>query len=211
MTVSRSIIYLIDGTSGAPVEGELRDAIEKDQLADWDTHWQPALSDVLIELAKRGVHPAKWPQSWHWDWPTKMAQVKGLLAFPGFSVVAQGMTQGLMRLDLNQSARATVHARKPLVYVDYLEVAPWNRPDLGQTPRLRGVGTALLTGAIALSEQEGFAGRVGLHSLPQADSFYRDRCAMTDLGPDLSYTNHLRYFEMTAEQAQAFLREEKKS
>lgn len=209
MTVERSTIYLIDGNNGAPVEGELRDAIQDAQLIDWQTRWQPALIGVLKELTKRGVPPAQWPQSWHWDWRAKMTQVEGLLAFRGFSVVSQGVTQGLMRVDLNQVARAPVHVGKPLVYVDYLEVAPWNRSDLGQTPRLKGVGTALLVAAVVLSEQEGFAGRIGLHSLPQADAFYRDRCAMTDLGPDKSYSRHLRYFEMTAEDAQTFLGEER--
>jgi hypothetical protein len=57
-----------------------------------------------------------------------------------------------------------------------------------------------------LSEEEGFKGRIGLHSLPQADEFYRLR-GMTDLGTDQTNQN-LRYFEMTAEQARAFLEEE---
>jgi hypothetical protein len=130
-----------------------------------------------------------------------------LLAFKGFSVSAQGETQGLAQVDLTKSAREANASGKPLVYLDYLEVAPWNRPELGFTPRLRGVGTALVTAAVALSEEEGFKGRIGLHSLPQADDFYRRRCGMTDLGPDAAYQN-LRYFEMTAAQARAFLDEE---
>ena len=207
MTVEVSTIYLLDTASGAGVEAELRDAIEAAQLLDWKAHWQPALMAVLQELARRGVPPGQWPQSWHWDWPAKAAQVQGLLAFRGFCVVCAGMTEGLMRLDLTKSAREPTQAGKPLVYVDYLEVAPWNRPDLGQTARFKGVGTALITAAVALSDQEEFKGRIGLHSLPQADAFYRDRCGMTDLGPDAAY-QHLRYFEMTAAQARAFLEEE---
>ena len=61
-----------------------------------------------------------------------------------------------------------------------------------------------------LSEQhgldEGNRKRIGLHSLPQADSFYRDRCRMSDLGRDASKQN-LTYFEMTDAQAAQFLRE----
>ena len=91
-------------------------------------------------------------------------------------------------------------------YVEYLEVAPWNRAELGAKPRLRGVGTVLLTAAVALSNGEGFKGRIGLHSLPQADAFYR-KIGMTDLGPDAAYQN-LRYFEMTVEQARAFFEKE---
>lgn len=63
-----------------------------------------------------------------------------------------------------------------------------------------------MTAAIAVSEDEGFKGRLGLHSLPQADDFYR-KIGMTDLGQDAAYQN-LRYFEMTSEQARAFFEQE---
>jgi hypothetical protein len=208
MTVEISTIHLLEVASDSSIEAELRDAIENAQLTDWRTHWQPAMRAVLDDLIKRGVPRDQWPQSSHWDWPAKVAQVEGLLAFKGFCVVCAGMTQGLMRIDLNQTARESRQAGMPLVYVDYLEVAPWNRADLGQAPRYSGVGTALVVAAVELSRQEGFKGRIGLHSLPQADRFYRDRCRMTDLGPDVAYPGRLRYFEMTSEQADAFLAEE---
>ena len=206
MTAEVSVIYLLDVATGEDVQGELRDAIEQTQLDDWQKEWQPALLTVLQELARRGVPVSQWPQSWHWDWAKKTARVQGLLAFRGFSVVAQGITQGLAQVNFTKSAREPCQAGKPLVYLDYVEVAPWNRPEFGWPPRLRGVGSALITAAIALSEDEGFKGRIGLHSLPQADAFYA-KIGMTDLGPDAAYQN-LRYFEMTPERARAFLEEE---
>ena len=204
--VDVSTIYLLTGDTYEPVEAELRDAIEEAQLVDWQTQWQPALIQTLQELARRGVPMAKWPQSWHWDWRQKRSRVAELLAYPGFSIVAEGVSQGLAQVDLTKSARAPAHAGKPLAYIDYLEVAPWNRSDLGNAPRFRGVGTALLTAAVALSDAEGFKGRIGLHSLPQADSFY-DRSGFVSLGPDAQYQG-LRYFEMTEDRARAFLEEE---
>ena len=54
-----------------------------------------------------------------------------------------------------------------------------------------------------LSENMEFSGRIGLHSLPQANSFYANTCGMTDLGADPAYEG-LCYFEMTSEQAHAF-------
>jgi GNAT superfamily N-acetyltransferase len=205
--VDVSTIYLLESAGQQAVPAELRDAIEVAQLQDWKAHWQPALIAILQEMDRRGVPRSQWPQSWHWNWEAKSAQVQGLLAFRGFSVTCGGMTQGLMRVDLTKFAREPSQAGKPLVYVDYLEVAPWNRAELDQTPRLKGVGSALVTAAVALSEEEGFKGRIGLHSLPQADAFYRDRCGMSDLGPDPAVQN-LRYFELTADRAQAFLEEE---
>lgn len=206
MTVDVSTIYLLGVADGQPVEAELRDAIEQAQLDDWEQHWRPLVNSRLIDLIKRNVPQSQWPQSLHWDWKRKMARVQGLLAFQGFCVVAQGVTQGLMQIDLRQSAREQSQAGKPIVYVEYLEVAPWNRPDMGTAPRLSGVGSALLAASIATSLDEGFKGRIGLHSLPQADDFYR-KAGMTDLGPDPQYQN-LRYFEMTDEQARAFLDKE---
>ena len=76
-------------------------------------------------------------------------------------------------------------------------------------PIYRGVGSLLIAAAIQLSLDEGFKGRIGLHSLPQADAFYANTCGMSNLGPDPSYQN-LSYFEMTAEQAQAFIERGKK-
>jgi hypothetical protein len=207
--VEISRIYLLETTSGHGVEAELRDAIDVAQLEDWKAHWQPALLAILPEMDRRGLR-SQWRHDWHWDWDweTKSAQVSGLIAFPGFSVVCAGLTQGLMRVDLAKSAREPTQTGKPLVYVDYLEVAPWNRPELTQMPRYKGVGAALIAAAVALSEEEGFKGRVGLHSLPQSDAFYRGRCGMSDQGYDVAYQN-LRYFEMTADRAKGFLQEEK--
>ena len=207
MSAQTSRIYLLDVSTGEAVEAELLDSIEKAHLVDWQTKWQPALFGVLQSLARSGVPQAQWPQSWHWNWQEKTAKVSGLLAFKGFSVVALGETQGLAQVDLTKSARAPDEVGKPLVYIDYLEAAPWNRPELGSPARLRGVGTALITASVTLSFDEGFKGRIGLHSLPQADAFYRDRCGMTDLGPDPAYQN-LRYFEFTPGQAGKFLEED---
>jgi GNAT superfamily N-acetyltransferase len=201
-----SDIYLREGGSGAAVPAQLLDAIEEPQLVDWQTKWQPALIKCLQDLSRKGVPMSQWPPAWHWDWKDKMAQVEGLLAFRGFSVIAHGDTQGLAQVDLNRSAREPSQVGKPLVYVEYLEVAPWNRAEFGRPVRLQGVGTALLSAAVTLSGEEGFKGRIGLHSLPNAESFYR-RMGMTDLGQEPAHQN-LRYFEMTADQARTFLKEE---
>ncbi|MGE6711914.1 hypothetical protein ACQKI2_17570, partial [Hyphomonas sp. NPDC076881] len=96
-----------------------------------------------------------------------------------------------------------------LVYIDFVEAAPWNRREiLGELPKFSGAGSILIRAAIEYSKVEGFKGRIGLHSLPQANDFYANRVRMTDLGQDSNYQN-LRYFEMTPEQAEAFIREGK--
>jgi GNAT superfamily N-acetyltransferase len=130
-----------------------------------------------------------------------------MLGNPGFSIVCQGVTQGMMIVDtVMKRCRIDSQKGKDLVYVEYLENAPWNRKELlFDPPRYRGVGTVLIGAAIELSKSEGFKGRIGLHSLPQSNGFYANRCGMTDLRADADYQD-LRYFEMTPEQAEAFIR-----
>ena len=65
-------------------------------------------------------------------------------------------------------------------------------------------GHRLVQSAVFLSLECGYLGRVGLHSLPQADRFYL-RCGMTDLGQD-SGCESLRYWEMTPDQAENFVK-----
>ena len=77
MTVDVSTIYLLDGATGDSVEAELRDAIEQAHLEDWQVKWLPALLDVLQELHRKGVPMSQWPQSAHWNWAQKIAQVEG--------------------------------------------------------------------------------------------------------------------------------------
>jgi hypothetical protein len=129
-----------------------------------------------------------------------------MLGHPGFSIVCEDITQGMMILDTtSKRCRIEVQNGGHLAYVEFLETAPWNRPELlFDPPRFRGIGTLLIRAAIELSKEHEFKGRIGLHSLPQANSFYANTCGMMDLGPDPSYEN-LRYFEMTPEQAEAFI------
>jgi hypothetical protein len=111
-----------------------------------------------------------------------------------------------MIVNTTKRCRLAEQVNKHLVYIDFLEAAPWNRKGGGSLPKYKGVGSVLVAAAIKLSMDEGNHGRIGLHSLPQADSFYQAVCRMTDLGPDPLYPKFpLRYFEMTEKQAASFL------
>jgi hypothetical protein len=90
-----------------------------------------------------------------------------------------------------------------VIYVDYLEAAPWNLRVATATLRFIGVGTALLVDAIRLSWEEGHEGRVGLHSLPQAEPFY-GKCGLKRIGRDPRYYD-LVYYEFTGPQAVSWL------
>jgi hypothetical protein len=208
--VSVLTTYLIEGTTQKIVEAELLDGISQNNLDDWQNHWIPALDLVKMRLQKESVPSNLWPQSSHWNWERKVQRTTGLLASPGFSVICQGLTQGMMILDTLPVARLPSQLGHALVYIDYLEVAPWNRRHFSDdVPRYQAVGSVLIRAAIAYSQKQQCKGRIGLHALPQANDYYTKVCGMQDLGPDSSYQN-LRYFEMTPEMAKVFIEKGKK-
>ncbi len=178
------------------VAAQLFDDITEIHLRAWETQWLP----YVKEAVSRGQ---KHPEDAHWRWDRKINHAKGFLAIKAFSIVCNDQLQGMMLVDMSKIARLLEQAGKDLIYVEFLATAPWNRKGLTSEPRYQGVGRLLIAVAVELSFQEEFKGRVGLHSLPNADGFYHRVCGMTDLGPDSTYQN-LRYFEMTQEQANAF-------
>lgn len=204
MTGEVTQVYLVEVDSGNPVPAELWDAITDSHIQDWREHWTPLVVGRLTQLVNAGVTYEHWPQSWRWNWQAKMDQIAGLLACPTFAIVCQGKTQGLMQLSLTEQSRLESQQGKPLVYVEYLEAAPWNRSEIVPNPQLRGVGVLLIRAAIESSINEEFQGRIGLHSLPQSNNFYGNKCGMTDLGKDTA--KNMNYFEMTPDQAQSFLK-----
>ncbi len=205
MTVEVTEVHLLDVAIGEPVAAELWHAITEEQLADWEGEWVPELFRAMQRLRRAGVERTHWPQSRHWDWRRKVAVLQGMLANPGFSIVCDGLTQGMMIVDtVKHRGRLEDQRGQHLVYVEFVENAPWNRPKLFDPPRYRGVGSILIRAAVALSEELEFHGRIGLHSLPQANDFYANACGMTDLGIDPDHEG-LRYFEMSPENAQAFI------
>jgi len=205
MTVTVTPVFLFNVEQAGLEKAELWDAITERQLADWEAEWLPELFKYIQQLHRAGVHRQFWPQSRQWNWRRKVEVLQGMLSHPAFSILCGGITQGMMILDLT-SKRCRLDGQKGqhMVYVEFVENAPWNRPELSNQPRYRGIGSILIRAAIALSNQEEFKGRIGLHSLPQANSFYANTCGMTDMGIDPEYEG-LRYFEMTPEQAEAFI------
>ena len=92
---------------------------------------------------------------------------------------------------------------RDLVYIELLASAPWNRPTHSEGAKYKGVGRVLIGTAIRLSIDQGFNGRIGLHSLATSGSWYKDVLRLTDWGYDT--VKGMQYFEMTDEQATAFL------
>jgi hypothetical protein len=93
--------------------------------------------------------------------------------------------------------------RQPLVYVNFLEVSPGNHPR-AESRLYRGLGPIMLRIACELSVQRGYGGRVGLHSVANAEEFYR-RLGFQTLACPNEY--HELYLELDEISAEALLRD----
>ncbi|MDQ2948065.1 MAG: GNAT family N-acetyltransferase [Acidobacteriota bacterium] len=202
----RSTTYLKDRRTGQMVEAMLIDGVSREDVERAESSWRPALDQNLAELKRSGVRKGPWPEHGHWDWRKKREAIEGLIAYRMFGVECEGEMQGLMLVSTaGHPCRITEQKGKEQVYIDFVASAPWNSPGLVESPRYGLVGRVLIATAVHVSLDEGFRGRIGLHSLPQAETFYAANCGMTDLGKDMKKEG-LRYFEMTSAQSAAFLR-----
>ncbi len=61
-----------------------------------------------------------------------------------------------------KSARVQAQFGKPIVYVEFLATAPWNRPEIQKPPRFRGIGTVMVAAAVEVSWELGYRGLMGL-------------------------------------------------
>jgi hypothetical protein len=200
-----SSVFLVDPETKEVHPAELWDNITEKNLADWEAKWIPELYKQLEALHDAGVDRSMWPQSRHWNWKAKTQEIESRLDQQCFSIVSENMTQAMMITQQSYRAKIESQRNEHLVYIDFLEAAPWNRRELqSETAKYAGCGSILIRAAVEFSKLESFKGRVGLHSLPQSNDFYCNKIGMTDLGRDPAHQN-LRYFEMTPEQAELFL------
>jgi hypothetical protein len=131
------------------------------QLAAIESVWAPARR-ALAEARARAGTPL---ESGHWNWNNKVDRVtQGQLIL--HAIECEGEIQGLMAIGAQpRSAHLTIDSS--VVYIDYLEAAPWNQRAPEYQSRFGGVGSALFNEAVILSTELGLSGRIGLHSLPR--------------------------------------------
>lgn len=177
-----------------------------EQILAVEAVWGPWRTAAVERLVASNFPAEQMPEHWHWDWHVKVAKLRKP-GYRGVGVECAGQMQGMILLTTTlYNAQLPPDGGATLVYVDYLESAPWNVKPLAEGPLYGAVGARLLAAAMQVSHASGCQGRLGLHSLPQAEAFYQ-ACGMTRIGVDPQYES-LVYFEFTSEQAQRFLDKE---
>jgi hypothetical protein len=202
---SHERVFLYDRHEKKVIHAEFIQGVDHDFAKMADDMWV-----TYLATAKAAAVPAgkafENPQHAHWRW-AKLVEIAGqMLSYPTFGIAVAGVPQGLMMLKTDGAfSRFPGQERLPIVEVAFLATAPWNLQSVVATPRFAGVGTILLRAAVETSFDLGFKGRVGLLALRQAETFY-ERHDMTCFGVDSK--KPMKYYEMTTNVAEAFVREE---
>ena len=173
---------------------------------------EPATGRVLREIVSADEVAHTWPlglageDDATWHWPALVAE-HATEAWARFELQADGRAQGLMILKRQQELRAPGNTALSGCYIEYLAAAPWNRPPTGDKrfERVTPVGLVMLNVAICLSVALGQDGRLGWHSKPGAEEWYKKSLPGLWLGgPDIS-EDGLEYFELSSLAARAFV------
>lgn len=204
-------VFLLNRVTGKYEDAELFLGLDSTNLAHIEGRWRP-----LFELRRREAKGSSQTlaevnaEDAHWEWGKKaLIALNDPLLFDFFVLECGGNTQAIMMTRKGGEdcfSRHSEHKRAPLIYVEFLATAPWNRPKLVPEPIYKGAGRALVGTAVSLSLEEEYGGRIGLHSLPGAEVFYRDAIRMTDFGTESEGVHKgLRYFELPSSDAATFL------
>jgi hypothetical protein len=138
-----------------------------------------------------------------WNWENKAADIEsGAMMLT--ELRCDEMPQGAIAVSTKDRI-SRLDDGNQVLYVEYLENAPWNiKGNVAGVPEYLGVGNLLIAESVDISLSRGLNGRIGLHSLPLAEPFYRDRCQFSEFEPDVTESG-LVYIEYSEQQAMSHL------
>lgn len=203
-------ILIWDRSGETFVTARFHENVTAEQIVRAESQWKPHRIAAIEKLISKGLMPPearRLIQHSHWDWAAKAKALRErTLDMRSFGIDVADEWQGLMIVELAAHVAELGEDRgKPLVYIEFLESAPWNLRDICESPRFGLIGMRLVEAVVKLSIAEGFHGRVGLHALPQAEPFYEKRCLMKHV--EGAVKHGMKYYEMSRENAVKFLGE----
>lgn len=151
---------------------------------------------VQIETIWQGMLRETQQPDMDWSWAYKLRLAARESRFEAYVIEIDQLAHGVMLLETEwhrSQLDGQGEERLPLVYVEYLASAPWNRRVIEDPPYFVGIGRTLLMFARQRSVELGYGGRLGLHSILESEAFYH-RQEMPDYGADAD-KDGLVYFE----------------
>lgn len=99
---------------------------------------------MLISKVLLGQTPDFLMLFWHWDWSVKAGRLNYAI-YECMGIECNGHMQGLMLLrSIGRQCRLPSQAGQAIVYIEYIESAPWNIAELVPAPEFSGVGRGSL-------------------------------------------------------------------
>lgn len=197
------VVPLLDRQTGTFVDAHLFRGLDQKNFNDYEQLWKPELDRARVASPTWLAAATFNAQDSHWMWTEKGAKANANMSLETFAIEYDGKTQGMILVNLVAFGQLEDQKGLELVYVEMLATAPWNRKQLTDQPLYKGVGHVLIGAAISLSIETEFRGRLGLHSLPQSESWYQTETNFTNVGMD--HDKNMIYFEATEDQAKKFL------
>lgn len=150
VTITANRFSKLGAPTRIPVQASLSSTIAKKTLLE-----VKAWASVLKRHAEEDAS---------WDWARILREHRSLRrARPNVYDYAilrcQGRSQALMIMEI---ANHRNRADKPMVYVEYLAIAPWNRHGIQHPREFAGCGSALIEHSVERSVSLGYGGLVGL-------------------------------------------------
>ncbi len=165
--VEIEIVQLYDVKRKCFLDAELKNAITEENIIDWRDLWIPMQIRRLNQYLDRGGSTYGVLESVHWNWANKVLDMQTNSNLRGFSLEYEGRTEAMMIVDVSRISKLNEQGGKFLVYVDYVQSAPWNKSDgVESMKKFKRCGTVTIKKAIQYSLLLQREGRIGLHSLP---------------------------------------------
>lgn len=197
---------VLDAETDDLVDAYIHYEISHDHLDDYDRMWIPEFESLRPIPENMPIDEWQDVEDAHWNWRAKVERALSDKQAMQCALTVEGVTQGLMIV--KGRIRSLLNDDMAIPYLAYISTAPWNRGLSGEGRRLRHVGFILMKHAILYSREQGFGGRLGLHALPGAVSWYQ-RLGFYEFGSDSGVQDpsaqDLVYFELDVSDADALL------
>lgn len=148
------IVRLFEVETQRYVKGEFRNFISDENLADWQAKWLPEQYRSIVRILERGGNVLDHADSSKWKCRKKVSFMRLNPSQRGFSLVYQGVTQGMIIVDISKKCKHPAQKNENLVCIDYIQVAPWNNRKLnGNSVRFSGVARYLMRKTVEYSKK----------------------------------------------------------